>query len=260
MKKISVIIPVYKVEKYLARCLDSIINQTYHNLEIICIDDGSPDNSIAILQKYAAKDPRIKIIRQKNMGLSDARNNGFAAATGEYVHFIDSDDWIDSDYYEIMLAAMESANAPVSVSGFDNENKYNASVVYDRPRVLKSLRQRVYGTRVIDVNFVWRYLARRDFLKKNKIEFPKGLRAMEDAFWTLKLVEKAPVIAIAPHTQYHYCYNESSIMNDRDSARRKARNQNMHRARAFRQNWAVRNGFILDWFVFRLLRKIKVFR
>lgn len=244
---ISIIIPVYKSEPFLERCLTSVVNQTYRDLEIICVDDGSPDNSIKILKKYADGDPRVKIIRQENMGLSDARNNGFAHAAGEWVHYLDSDDWIDLNYYEKMLDAAETNNAPVAVSGFDNENAYGRGINYDKPTVLKTLRERVRGTRVITNNYVWRYLARRDFLIKNNLGFPSGLRAMEDAFFSLELVRLADKIAVAPHVLYHYALNETSIMHDK--ARRKIRNKNMRITRRYRRNWAWKHGFIIDWYL-----------
>ena len=112
---ISVIIPVYNVEKYLARCLDSVIGQTYENLEIICVNDGSPDNSLAILHEYAAKDARIKIIDQKNAGVSAARNAGLSCATGEFITFVDSDDTIAPSCYESCIAHM---TADVDVVAF----------------------------------------------------------------------------------------------------------------------------------------------
>ena len=104
MSKISVIVPVYNVEQYLPQCLDSIINQTYKNLEIICVDDGSPDNSGKILDEYAKKDKRIKVIHQENQGVSVARNTGLDNATGKYIGFVDPDDWIEADYYETLTA------------------------------------------------------------------------------------------------------------------------------------------------------------
>ena len=109
MPKISVIIPVYNVEKYLSRCLDSVCSQTFNDIEIICINDCSPDNSAEILQEYAEKDKRIRIInKEKNGGLSAARNSGFAVATGEYIYFLDSDDWIELDFLEKMYFAITS--------------------------------------------------------------------------------------------------------------------------------------------------------
>lgn len=97
---VSIVIPVYNVELYLRECLDSVISQTYHNLEIICVNDGSPDNSLSILEEYAAKDSRIRIISQENAGISVARNTGMDVATGEYIYFLDSDDYIALEMVE----------------------------------------------------------------------------------------------------------------------------------------------------------------
>ena len=101
--KISVIVPVYKVEPYLRKCLDSIVGQTYQNLEIILVDDGSPDGCGAICDEYAAQDKRVRVIHKANGGVSSARNAGLTAATGEWIGWVDSDDWIEPDMYERML-------------------------------------------------------------------------------------------------------------------------------------------------------------
>ena len=110
---ISVIVPIYNVEKYLDKCVDSIINQTYKNLEIILVDDGSPDNCPKMCDDYAKKDSRIKVVHKENGGLSDARNAGMKVATGEYVSFIDSDDWIDLETFSISMAKIEECNAQI---------------------------------------------------------------------------------------------------------------------------------------------------
>lgn len=110
MKKISVIVPVYNMEKYLVRCLESIVNQTYPDLEIICVNDGSTDSSAKILETYASKDKRIKLITKENGGLSSARNAGINAATGEFITFVDSDDWIQPDTYNIVSRYMSDAD------------------------------------------------------------------------------------------------------------------------------------------------------
>ena len=112
-EKISVIVPVYNTEEYLHRCIDSILGQTYPNLEILLINDGSTDNSGKICEDYARKDTRIKVIHQENKGQSAARNVGLNAATGEYVNFIDSDDWIDPPMYETMMGVMLANNQEV---------------------------------------------------------------------------------------------------------------------------------------------------
>ena len=114
---ISVIVPVYNVEKYLKKCVDSIINQTYKNLEIILVDDGSPDNCGAICDEYAAKDSRVKVIHKSNGGLSDARNAGMKVAAGDYFAFVDSDDWIEHKMFERLLNNSIKYNAEISVGG-----------------------------------------------------------------------------------------------------------------------------------------------
>lgn len=106
--KISVIVPVFNAEKYLKMCLNSLVSQTLKNIEIICIDDGSTDNSLAILDKFKSKDDRIKIIKQKNYGVSMARNNGISEAQGEYIGFVDADDWVDKDFFEKLYNAAQN--------------------------------------------------------------------------------------------------------------------------------------------------------
>ena len=118
MAKISVVVPVYKVEKYLRRCVESILSQTYENLEIILVDDGSPDDCGKLCDEFAAIDSRVKVIHKKNGGLSSARNAGIAAATGTYIGFIDSDDYIAPDMYEKLCAALEENRADISICNY----------------------------------------------------------------------------------------------------------------------------------------------
>ena len=131
---VSVIIPIYNVEQYIEKCLDSVINQTYKDLEIICVNDCSPDNSAQILLEYAQRDTRIKIVnREKNGGLSAARNTGLDEAKGEYVYFIDSDDWIDLDYIEKMVSAITFSKTDVVVNTNviqEFENKPSKKLVF----------------------------------------------------------------------------------------------------------------------------------
>ena len=125
MSKISVIVPVYNAEKYLSRCIDSILNQTYKNFELILINDGSKDNSIEILRKYENIDDRIKVIDNSNNGVSKTRNIGVRLAEGEYIQFIDSDDFIDKNMFEYAINVMEQENADLVMTGFylDIESK-----------------------------------------------------------------------------------------------------------------------------------------
>ena len=121
MPKYSIVIPVYNVEKYLHQCLNSVINQTYKNLEIICINDGSKDNSLIILNEYLQKDNRIVIVNQKNSGVSSARNKGIRLSTGDFISFIDSDDYLDLNVYEKCVQRIISDNSDIII--FEKKKK-----------------------------------------------------------------------------------------------------------------------------------------
>ena len=120
---ISVIVPVYKVEPYLRQCVDSILGQTYRDIEVLLIDDGSPDRCGEICEEYAGKDARVRVFHTENNGLSSARNLGLREAKGEYIGFVDSDDWIDPDMYEILLRRIEESGTNVSVCGVRSESQ-----------------------------------------------------------------------------------------------------------------------------------------
>ncbi|MBE6453854.1 MAG: glycosyltransferase [Alphaproteobacteria bacterium] len=168
MSKISVIVPVYNVEQYLPQCLDSIINQTYKNLEIICVDDGSPDNSGKILDEYAKKDKRIKVIHQENGGLSVARNTGLDNATGEWVSFIDSDDYIALDFYENLISAANKSDTDVVQCGhsvfstqIDKTFSYKSKIVEGFVNIIKNLKR----------GYVWNKLWKRELIESNNLRF-----------------------------------------------------------------------------------------
>ena len=132
MAKISVIIPVYNIEKYLVKCLDSVINQTFTDIEIICINDGSTDNSLSILEEYAQKDKRIKIINKENGGLSSAWNAGLNEVSAEYLTFVDGDDWIDTNTFKLAYEAMLNNNVDYVCWSANPIFEYNK----DRRRVI----------------------------------------------------------------------------------------------------------------------------
>lgn len=134
-EKISVIIPVYNVEPYLERCLKSVTENTYRNLEIICVNDGSTDNCGAILEKFAAVDDRITVITQKNGGLSAARNSGLNAATGDFVVFTDSDDWLHPQFFEILTYFQKKSDYDLVICGFDRVSGFVESGEYDVSRI-----------------------------------------------------------------------------------------------------------------------------
>ena len=168
--KISVIIPVYNVEKYLRECLDSVVNQTFRNLEILCINDGSTDGSPAILDEYARKDDRIRIINQENRGLAGARNTGLKYFTGEYLIFLDSDDYWELETCEKLLKKAESTGADMVQFRYDS---FGESTFY-KPEMVEvgDVSSPVDKIRMNHlVPNVWLYLFRGDFLRENSLRF-----------------------------------------------------------------------------------------
>lgn len=207
---ISVIVPVYKVEKYLRKCVESIQNQTYRDLEIILVDDGSPDNCGKICDELANDDKRIKVIHQKNGGLSCARNAGLDVATGEYVTFIDSDDYIAPEMYEKMCLAIERDSCDVCMCGSQTVNDQGEVLATD------SFWNRTYiGTEIIS-SFVlplrtaaWNKLIKRETIEDNR--FPEGRIHGEDlVFFSNYFTNKSKLVTI-DYLGYFYVKHSSSI-------------------------------------------------
>lgn len=200
---ITVIVPVYNTEKDLRRCLDSVCNQTYKKLEIICVNDGSPDNSAAILQEYAAKDNRVIVVTQENQGLSAARNSGLDRATGDWVTGIDSDDYLELDAYESCLSAMADSRPEIVCFGISvvGGGKHMEQEYYNHPVVglHKPTTQLLKST---DVSFCNK-LFRRDFIKKHGVIFPVGLWFEDEVFFN-SLAPYAQYIAYVPVKKYIY--------------------------------------------------------
>ena len=199
--KISVILPVYNKEKFLAKCLEHLLYQTYKNIEIILVDDGSTDNSADVYLAYAKKDKRIHVIKQKNSGAANARNNGFKKATGKYVHFMDADDYINLDYYEKMLRAAEYADADIACSEV-NEKGY-AFPNFKSMEILVSQEEKFWKTRANRLRPAWRFLFKKSFLKKFNIIFPKDAFVGEDGYFLAQAVAKANKIITVPGAVYN---------------------------------------------------------
>lgn len=207
---ISIIVPVYKTEPYLRKCLNSIVRQTYENLEIIIVDDGSPDNCGKICDEYAALDSRIKVIHQRNGGLSAARNTGLKIASGAYIGFTDSDDWIDADMFETLYNGAQEHGADISICGFYSvrNNKYEEvkeehTVLYGREDAMHHL--------ILDqafTNQIWNKLFKRELFEG--IYFPDG-RTFEDIGTTYKLVEKADRIVFLNSCKYYYLRRKDGL-------------------------------------------------
>ena len=214
MNKISVIIPVYNTEKFLSQCLGSIVNQTYKNLEILIIDDGSPDKSDAVYEKYAMQDNRIKIIKQKNAGISAARNTGFRFATGDWVHFVDSDDYLDIDYYEKMICAAQDINPDIIAGGVISQNSSLYNIQYKTRCILFSNTEKFIQTNALKNCTVWRYIFKREFLIQNNMKFAVG-KIFEDMLYIPNAILRAKCIVTVPGANYHYVFNPDSLLNKR---------------------------------------------
>lgn len=218
MEKISVIVPVYKVEEYLEKCIESIINQTYINLEIILVDDGSPDNCGKICDTYAEKDSRIKVIHKKNGGLSDARNAGIEQATGDFYMFIDSDDYIDKTMCEKLYHALNKQKTDVAVCNLKcvDANGNEICEMNDiSPFVGEIMTEDEIFDKFHDTNYwffvvAWNKLYRKQIFEE--IRFPFG-RIHEDEFTFHHIIKKCGRLAIVPEELYYYVQRENSIVN-----------------------------------------------
>lgn len=218
---ISIIVPMYNVEKYLKACIESIINQTYSKIEIILVDDGSPDNCGKICDEYKEKDDRIKVIHKKNGGLSDARNAGIDIATGEYIAFVDSDDYIDKKYIEVLYHLCIKHNVLLSECDYKNVEKDDEIHINQNIKeniyTGKEMCERLYSDKLIRTVVVWNKLYKKELF--NKLRFPKG-KINEDEFTTYKIFYNIDNIATTEQKLYYYRYSPDSIMNKKFNKKR----------------------------------------
>lgn len=229
MPAISVVIPVYNSAKYLRECLDSIVSQSFSNWEVVAVDDGSSDESPAILDEYAAKDCRFKIIHKENGGVSAARNDGLAAAIGEYVLFVDSDDWMDCDALRMYCDEVCRTGADVIISdhwtwkenGVETEHQFFAQdfVVKDKTGI-QALQRMVlyrgyspYPSARCSYMFsaLWSKLIRRQLLLENGIQFSRALKLYEDGLFALQVFHFAKSVAYKQVLTYHYRVLNNSL-------------------------------------------------
>lgn len=210
---ISIIIPVYKVEDYIHRCIDSVLIQTYNNIEIILVDDGSPDRCGEICESYAERDKRIKVIHKKNGGLSDARNAGMNIAIGKYITFIDSDDWIVDDYIERLYNLLIIKGADISACNFirtetealELSNIQNTIYEFSNIQALENLCGEFYEQLTVS----WGKLYKTELF--NEIWFPVG-KIHEDEFTTYKVLYNADKIVYTTEPLLYYWQRPDSIM------------------------------------------------
>ena len=211
---ISIVVPIYNVEKYLNRCVDSILNQTYHNIEVILVDDGSPDLCGSICDEYQKKDMRIKVIHKKNGGLSDARNTGIKIAHGEYLTCIDSDDFVSPFFLDNLWTAMEKNKCEIATSWFVD--------YYEGDKIPKAQKLDIKDIQVLNREKFYERLLYQDGVEVSAwgklyksslfqgVEYPVG-KLYEDIPTTYLLVEKAIRIAVIPNVDYFYFQRKTSI-------------------------------------------------
>lgn len=219
--KISIIVPVYKVEQYLERCVNSLTNQTYKNIEIILVDDGSPDQCPQMCDGYAGEDSRIKVIHKKNGGLSDARNAGLDAATGEYIAFVDSDDWVEPDFIEQLYVNAKKEDADISIIGctlvWDDGRRKPVSndkgyYVFDNEKAIREmLAQRKFGCMVCQKMY------RKQIF--DTVRFPVG-KLYEDVAVSMPTFLKARKVVFSGNYGYNYYQRNDSIVNSKFDERK----------------------------------------
>lgn len=217
--KVSAIIPVYNAEKYLRKCLDSVINQTLQEIEIICVDDGSTDNSLSILREYEGRDSRIKILTQKNQHAGVARNNGLKHANGDYVHFLDADDWLEKNAYEVLYNVIQMSKSDVcmfSLNTFDDKTGETFRVSHafrGKPFYVTSFHRE---ERFFIYNGVapWNKLYSRSFIENNGISFDSLICANDRSFYYQTILRAESITIISDYLINYRVNNASSLVND----------------------------------------------
>lgn len=205
MDLVSIIVPIYNTKKYLKNCIDSILKQTYKNIEILLINDGSPDDSDKIMEKYKLKDKRVKCFYKKNGGLSDARNYGIKKAKGKYLCFVDSDDWISKYYVEKLLNAVKENNSQIAVCQFDR--------VYKDKVTKNNINE--FDIKGFKVPAAWNKIYLKEMIDKYDLKFPIG-KWYEDLDMTSKYIMLCDKIANVKESLCFYRQNDNSIMHTYD--------------------------------------------
>jgi len=220
MDKISIIIPVYNVKDYIRKCLDSVVNQTYKNIEILLINDGSTDNSGKICDEYALKDSRVKVFHKNNGGVSSAKNTGLKHITGKYIGFVDSDDWIEPNMYEVLYKAIKDKNVSVSVINYSKDTDAESIPMINKERIQSSVltpeNMIVYAFKrdyyMGFCAYLWNKLFSSEIIINNGLLFDEHINYGEDVlFYTNAVMSKNCLGVYTEEPLYHYYQRDSSI-------------------------------------------------
>lgn len=209
MDKISVIIPVYGAEKTLSKCLESVMQQTYQNFELLLIDDGSPDRSGAICDEWAGKDARIRVFHQSNAGVSDARNKGLEQAEGKYICFVDSDDWVEPNYLHALYTSLLPDISQIgliihSYTQVTTDGKKYVRELMTETLLRKDFKEAFIKHKITTIGFPWSKLYQADVLKKYSIRFNENIHCCEDLLFMLKYLSYCDYIHFANYPYYVY--------------------------------------------------------
>ena len=210
---ISIIVPVYNAEKYLGKCLKSLTNQTLKNIEIICINDGSKDRSAKILSEFSKKDDRIIIINQKNSGLCVARNIGLDNAKGKYIGFVDSDDFVDIDFYEKLYNSAIKHKADIIASGIIRFNKFKSKkyLKIKKEIITNNFKEKCKILDIPEKCYVWNKIYLLEKFEKFNFRFKENI-LYEDMYFTPQVLKNLKTLVTVPNTYYHYRKNPKSIV------------------------------------------------
>ena len=253
--KISVVVPVYNTEIFLTKCLESLINQTYKNLEMICINDGSTDNSSKILDEYQKKDNRIKVITQKNQGISAARNKGIKEAKGEYISFVDSDDWVDLDFYDKLITALKEQNADIAAANIIRTRKTYSKprVKYEKQMIAETFEEKIKLCNIPKCCYVWNKIYKTSMVKN----FPFKTGAyFEDVLWTPLILKNSNKMVCIPDVNYYYRANASSIVKKKQTPKKQ---QDAYFAKKFLINFLEENNIKLSKKQKTIVKSLKYF-
>lgn len=238
-KTISVIIPAYNAEKYVGQCVDSLLCQTYKHLEIIVVDDGSTDRTSEIVGEYP-----VRLIRQDNQGVSAARNRGILEATGEYIHFMDADDYLNTHFYENMIKSAVSTNSEIACCSLSHELFPDLSTYLTDELVISNVEDKISVTNVGNEGFSVKYLIQRSLLEKYNHEFDKSLTIGEDLVFSYKLVYWTNRVVTVPNAVYYYKYRKGSAMTSKESKDKINRKLSLNKAKAVLEDFIIQNNII----------------
>lgn len=238
-KIISVIIPAYNADIYIEQCLSSLFCQTYKHLEIIVVDDGSTDRTSEIVKTFP-----VKLIRQENQGVSVARNRGISEATGEYIHFVDADDYLNICFYENMIKSAVATNSEVACCSLSHELFPNLSIYLTDELVVSNVEDKISVSNVGNEGFSVKYLIQRTLIERYNHEFDKSLTIGEDLVFSYKLIYWANRVVTVPKAIYYYKYRKGSAMTSKEREDKINRKLSLKRARAVLDDFIIKNNII----------------